>query len=59
MPATVLGGDRQAAVCRELTKKFEEVLRGTSGGSRARVVAEKPPKGEIVVLIGAGPRTDC
>ena len=46
----VLGGEREAAVCRELTKKFEEVLRG----SLVELVAEfrdKTVKGEIVVLI--------
>ena len=54
--ADVLGPDRQAAVCRELTKKFEEVRRGTLG-TLADAIAQKPPKGEIVVLIDR-PRSD-
>lgn len=52
-----LGPDRPAAVCRELTKKFEEVKRG-SLSDLAQFYAENPPKGEIVVLIGAGKRED-
>ncbi|MFX0541686.1 16S rRNA (cytidine(1402)-2'-O)-methyltransferase [Roseovarius sp. S4756] len=48
--AAVLGGDRQAAVCRELTKKFEEVLRGTLD-ELAQELAREPRKGEMVVLI--------
>ena len=47
----VLGGGRQAVVCRELTKKFEEVQRG----SLSELVAEfanRPIKGELVVLVG-------
>ncbi|WP_425073020.1 16S rRNA (cytidine(1402)-2'-O)-methyltransferase [Sagittula sp. S175] len=46
-------GDRPAAVCRELTKKFEEVRRG-SLQELADVYAEHPPKGEIVVVVGKG-----
>ena len=46
-------GDRPAAVCRELTKKFEECRRG-SLTSLAQHYADTPPKGEIVVLIGKG-----
>ena len=49
----ILGGDRPAAVCRELTKKFEETLRSTLNGL-AETYAETPPKGEIVLLIGEG-----
>lgn len=49
----VLGAERQAAVCRELTKKFEEVLRGTLGELAERLEAQ-PVKGEIVVLIERG-----
>ncbi len=48
--ATVLGAERQAAVCRELTKKFEEVRRGTLT-ELAEIYATKAPKGEIVVLV--------
>ncbi|MDN5749340.1 MAG: 16S rRNA (cytidine(1402)-2'-O)-methyltransferase [Pseudonocardia sp.] len=51
----VLGGDRRAAVCRELTKKHEEVLRGALG-ELAAWGAEGPVRGEItVVLAGAAP----
>jgi 16S rRNA (cytidine1402-2'-O)-methyltransferase len=41
---------RPVAVCRELTKQFEEVVRGT-----AEEVAERfrePPKGEITLVLG-------
>ncbi|WP_113911056.1 16S rRNA (cytidine(1402)-2'-O)-methyltransferase [Roseovarius dicentrarchi] len=48
--ADVLGADRNAAVCRELTKKFEEVLRGTLS-DLADELRENPRKGEMVVLI--------
>lgn len=51
--AQVLGGGRRAAVCRELTKKFEEVLRG-SLDELADITAERPLKGEIVVLVEKG-----
>jgi 16S rRNA (cytidine1402-2'-O)-methyltransferase len=47
--------DRPVAVCRELTKRHEEVVRGT-----AREVAkrfEAPPKGEITVVIGPTTRS--
>jgi 16S rRNA (cytidine1402-2'-O)-methyltransferase len=48
--AQVLGPQRSAAVCRELTKKFEEIKRGTLG-ELAENYAENKVKGEIVVLI--------
>ncbi|MEM6728783.1 MAG: 16S rRNA (cytidine(1402)-2'-O)-methyltransferase [Pseudomonadota bacterium] len=48
--ARMLGDARQAALCRELTKRFEEVRRGTLGALLADVEA-KPPKGECVILI--------
>ncbi|SLN22956.1 Ribosomal RNA small subunit methyltransferase I [Roseovarius litorisediminis] len=48
--AEVLGGERQAAVCRELTKKFEEILRGTLD-ELAATCAARTLKGEIVVVI--------
>ncbi len=41
---------RQAAVCRELTKKFEEVKRGTVA-ELAEQLAENPIKGEVVFVL--------
>ncbi|HYD17862.1 MAG TPA: 16S rRNA (cytidine(1402)-2'-O)-methyltransferase [Patescibacteria group bacterium] len=46
-------GNRQAAVARELTKKFEEVRRGPLAELAAHYEAEGPPKGEIVIVVGA------
>ena len=48
-----LGADRYAAVCRELTKKFEEVTRGTLE-ELAAGFAERSVKGEIVVVVDRG-----
>ncbi|MFP5479904.1 MAG: 16S rRNA (cytidine(1402)-2'-O)-methyltransferase [Alphaproteobacteria bacterium] len=48
--ASTLGGARQAAICRELTKRFEEVLRGTLA-ELAEATSARDLKGEIVVLI--------
>lgn len=49
--ATCLG-DRPAAVARELTKAFEEVRRGTLAQLASAFADEKPPRGEIVIVIG-------
>jgi 16S rRNA (cytidine1402-2'-O)-methyltransferase len=46
-----LGEGRPAVVARELTKRFEEVVRGTLGELAARY-AEMDVKGEVVVLVG-------
>lgn len=46
-----LGAERPAAVCRELTKMFEETRRGTLAELAAHYEAT-PPKGEIVVVVG-------
>ncbi len=43
-------GNRPAAMCRELTKKFEEVRR-LPLSDLAASLAEKPVKGEIVLLV--------
>ncbi|MHA6326728.1 16S rRNA (cytidine(1402)-2'-O)-methyltransferase [Roseivivax sp. CAU 1753] len=51
--AETLGETRQAAVCRELTKKFEEVRRG-SLADLAEFYANTAARGEVVVLIGRG-----
>lgn len=47
---TALGLDRQGAVCRELTKRFEEVTRAPLG-ELAATFAAREVKGEIVVLV--------
>ena len=48
--ATTFGETRQAVVCRELTKRFEEVLRGSLGTLVAEV-ENREIKGEVVVLV--------
>ena len=52
----VLGPERQARLCRELTKKFEEISAGTLAELAERARAE-PPKGEIVLLIARPEKT--
>jgi len=57
LPASlaVLAGsmpDRPAAVCRELTKRFEEVEHGTLAELAERFV--EPPRGEITLVLGPG-----
>jgi len=49
--AAVLG-HRPAAVCRELTKRFETVRRGSLLELAAQFAVEPPPKGEIVLVVG-------
>ena len=51
--AETLGADRPAALCRELTKRFEEVRRGSLAELVASVEASEP-KGEIVLVVGRG-----
>ncbi|AWN39434.1 16S rRNA (cytidine(1402)-2'-O)-methyltransferase [Methylobacterium durans] len=53
--AETLGATRPAAVARELTKLYETVRRGTLGSLGALFAEEGPPKGEVVVVIGAAP----
>ena len=55
LPATlrslaVADPEREVAVCRELTKRFEEVVRGTSAEVAERFA--EPPKGEITLVLG-------
>ena len=56
LPATLrslaaVSPERPVAVCRELTKAFEEVVRGTAAELAARF--DEPPKGEITLVVGA------
>lgn len=57
LPATLrelagaLGG-RPAAVARELTKRFEEVRRGSLGELARHYAEAGPPRGEVVVVVG-------
>jgi 16S rRNA (cytidine1402-2'-O)-methyltransferase len=58
LPATLVElaaalGPRAAAVARELTKRFEEVRRGPLDQLAAAYAGEGPPKGEVVLVIGA------
>ncbi|MDD5671879.1 MAG: 16S rRNA (cytidine(1402)-2'-O)-methyltransferase, partial [Candidatus Omnitrophica bacterium] len=48
-------GDREAVVARELTKKFEELVRGTLTGL-VEAFKQKKPQGEIVILVAGNER---
>jgi 16S rRNA (cytidine1402-2'-O)-methyltransferase len=45
---------REVAVCRELTKLHEEVVRGTAAELAARY-ADAPPRGEVVLVVAPTP----
>ena len=49
--------ERPVAVCRELTKRFEEIVRGSAAEVAARFPEQ--PRGEITLVIGAGEATDA
>ena len=49
---TVFGGDRLVSVCRELTKKFEEVIRGTLEEAIREIDMRESFKGEVVIVLG-------
>jgi 16S rRNA (cytidine1402-2'-O)-methyltransferase len=51
-------GDRSAAVCRELTKAFEEIRNGTLNELAAHYEQAGAPKGEIVVCVGPPPQSE-
>lgn len=52
--AAAFGPDRPAALCRELTKTYEEVLRRPLG-ALAEWAAEGEPRGEITLVVGGAP----
>jgi 16S rRNA (cytidine1402-2'-O)-methyltransferase len=43
---------REVAVCRELTKRFEEIARGAAAELAERFAG--PPRGEVTLVVGAG-----
>jgi 16S rRNA (cytidine1402-2'-O)-methyltransferase len=51
-----LDPERPVAVCRELTKLHEEIVRGSAAELAARY-AEQDPRGEIVLVIGGAPES--
>jgi 16S rRNA (cytidine1402-2'-O)-methyltransferase len=65
LPATLallaeLEPERETVVCRELTKAYEEIVRGSAAEVAARY-ADRPPKGEIVLVLApaTGPSSDA
>jgi 16S rRNA (cytidine1402-2'-O)-methyltransferase len=52
-----LDPERPVAVCRELTKLHEEVVRG-SARELAERYASEPPRGEVVLVVGAAAETN-
>lgn len=50
-------GDRPAVSARELTKRFEEVRRGTVR-ELAAYHGEHPPRGEVVLVLGGAPQAE-
>ena len=53
--AELFGSDRQVSVSRELTKKFEQTVRGTVA-EVAAYFREHTPKGEFVIVLGGLPK---
>lgn len=51
-----LGGDRQICVAREISKKFEEFVRGSATEVLAHMQSQ-PPRGEIALVIGGAPQS--
>jgi 16S rRNA (cytidine1402-2'-O)-methyltransferase len=52
-----LDAERPVAVCRELTKVHEEVVRGTASELADRY-ADEPPRGAVVLVVGPAPARD-
>lgn len=55
----VFGAERRIALCRELTKRYEEVVR-TTLGEACDICRQTPPRGEYVLVVaGAVPVEDA
>ena len=50
--ADILGANREAAIAREMTKRYEEVRTGGLGALADEIGAIDPLKGEVVVVVG-------
>jgi 16S rRNA (cytidine1402-2'-O)-methyltransferase len=62
LPATLavlaeVDAEREVAVCRELTKAHEEVVRGTAAKLAERY-RDAPPKGEVALVVGPSAEAD-
>ena len=56
----VMGPDRPASICRELTKAFEQTVKGTLGSlNQALESGDIPCKGEFVVVVGGVPKEEA
>jgi len=55
--ADFFGEERKACVCRELSKLFEEIKRGTVAELQ-HYYTENPPKGEIVIVVEGRPKKE-
>lgn len=53
--AEVFGADRQVSVSRELTKKFEQTVRGTLA-EVAEHFRQTEPRGEFVLVVAGRPK---
>jgi len=49
--------ERPVVVCRELTKRHEEIVRGAAAELAERYASE-PPRGEVVLVLGGAPATE-
>ncbi|MBQ5726708.1 MAG: 16S rRNA (cytidine(1402)-2'-O)-methyltransferase [Alistipes sp.] len=55
--AETFGSDRRVSVSRELTKKFEQTIRGTIG-EVLEYFTEHEPKGEFVIVVAGSPKPE-
>ena len=53
----VFGSERRVSVSRELTKKFEQTVRGTIA-EVAEHFAQHEPKGEFVIVVAGAPKPE-
>jgi 16S rRNA (cytidine1402-2'-O)-methyltransferase len=56
--AAACGGERPAAVCRELTKLHEQVVRGSLHELAAAIGVTIPARGEIVIVVAGSTATN-